>query len=59
MYLSTSSHVYGYVGEKVDCLDWTGVGVFSLLKNPLVVSWSVLFAVEWDGGQRVQQGVEI
>ena len=57
--LSTSSHVCGCIGEKVGYSDWTGVGVSSLSKNPPVVSLSVSFGVESDGGQRVQWGVEI
>ena len=59
MYLSTSSHMHGCIGEKVGHLDWTGVGVFSLSKNLLVVSLSISSRVESDGGQRVWQGVEI
>ena len=57
--LSTSSCVHGYAGEKVGHLDWTGVGVFSLSKNPPVVSLLVSSRMESNGGQRVQQGVEI
>ena len=57
--LSTSSRVHGCTGEKVDCSDWTGVGVSSLSKNLPVVSLSVSSGVELDGGQRVQQGAEI
>ena len=57
--LSTSSHIYGCMEEKVGCLNWTGVGVSSLSKNPPVVSLSVLSVVESDGGQRVWQGAEI
>ena len=57
--LSTSSHVCSCTGEKVGCLDWTGVGVSSLSKNLPVVSLSVLSVVELDGGRRVWQGVEI
>ena len=47
--LSTSSCVHGCAGEKVGYLDWTGVGVSSLLKNLPVVSLSVLSRVELDG----------
>ena len=57
--LSTSSRVHGYTGEKVGCLDWTGVGVSSLSKNLPVVSLLVSSVVESDGGQRVWQGAEI
>ena len=39
--------------------DWTGVGVFSLSKNPPVVSLLVLSGVELDGGRKVWWGVEI
>ena len=51
---STSSHMHGCVGEKVGCLDWTGVGVSSLSKNLPVVSLLVSSGVELDGGQRIQ-----
>ena len=57
--LSTSSCVHGCTGEKVGHLDWTGVGVPSLSKNPLVVSLSVSSVVELNGGRRVRQGAEI
>ena len=57
--LSTSSCVHGCAGEKVGHSDWTGVGISSLSKNLPVVSLSVSSGVESDGGQRVQQGVEI
>ena len=57
--LSTSSHVCGCMGEKVGHLNWTGVGVSSLSKNPPVVSLLVSSVVESDGGRRVQQGAEI
>ena len=57
--LSTSSRVHGCMGEKVDHLDWTGVGVSSLSKNPPVVSLLVSSVVESDGGRRVQWGAEI
>ena len=57
--LSISSLMCDCAGKKVGCSDWTGVGVFSLSKNPPVVSLSVLSVVELDGGQRVQQGAEI
>ena len=57
--LSTSSHVRGCTGEKVGHLDWTGVGVSSLSKNPPVVSLSVSSVVESDGGRRVWWGAEI
>ena len=50
---STSSHVCSCTGEKVDCLDWAGVGVSSLSKNPPVVCWLVSSGVELDGGRRV------
>ena len=48
-----------YMEEKVGYLDWTGVGVSSLSKNPLVVSLLVSSEVELDRGQRIWQGVEI
>ena len=57
--LSTSSCVHGCTGEKVGHSDWTGVGVSSLSKNPPIVSLSVSFGMESDGGQRVWRGVEI
>ena len=57
--LSISSHMCGCAGEKVGHLDWTGVGVSSLSKNPPVVSLLVSSRVESDGGRRVQWGVKI
>ena len=57
--LSTSSRVCGCIGEKVGRLDWIGVGVSSLSKNPPVVSLLVSSGVESDRGQRVHQGAEI
>ena len=57
--LSISSFVHGCAGEKVGCLDWTGVGVSSLSKNLPVVSLLVLSVVESDGGQRVWWGAEM
>ena len=57
--LSTSSHVHGCAGEKVDHSDWTGVGISSLSKNLPVVSLLVLSGIESNGGQRVWWGAEI
>ena len=48
--LSISSLMYGCAGEKVDCLDWTGVDISSLSKNLPVISLSVSSVVELDGG---------
>ena len=56
--LSISSHMHGYAGEKVGCLDWTGVGISSLSKNLLVVFLLISSGVELDGGRRVQWEAE-
>ena len=53
--LSISFLVRGCTGEKVGCLDWTGVGVSLLSKNLPVVSLLVSSVVESDGGRRVDR----
>ena len=48
--LFISSLVCGCAGEKVGYLDWTGIGISSLSKNPPLVFLLVSSVVELDGG---------